>query len=328
MRSRKREDFRSLDNYEPADARFLWKPYIPLGKVTLIEGDPGLGKSWLTMYIASCVSTGDPLPGQDKTLHGPVLLLSAEDDPNITMRPRLDALAGDPSQVFIATKHFTFDEAGLKRLRFAVRKHRPKVVIIDPIVAYIGSDVDLHRANETRQLFTKLSETAEKYDCAIVVVRHLRKAGGDNAAHLGLGSIDIIAAVRSTLLIGKDYEDPTRRCLIHHKANISEHGKTLIYRIVKSPERPGARFEWVGEADYGIDAYMAQRGRDRGPPDDKRQMAAALLTKLLETGPRPAAEIEELAEAANISGSTLKRAKKELAIKSKKKGDTWIWRMP
>lgn len=257
MRKKRKKTFESLDTFEPADAEFLWAPYIPLGKITLIEGDPGLGKSWVTMDIAACVSTGDPLPGQKRPRQGRVLLLSAEDDPNITLRPRLDASKGDPSQVYYATEHFTFDEEGIRRLRTAVRTHRPLLVIIDPIVAYIGSNVDLHRANETRALFTELAAIAEKYSCAIVVVRHLRKASSDNVAHLGLGSIDIIAAVRSTILIAKDFEDPqTTRCFIHHKANISAKGTTLLYRIEKTKQRPGSKLVWTGEADYDVEEYM------------------------------------------------------------------------
>jgi hypothetical protein len=329
MTKRKKPTFKSLNNYEPADAEFLWNPYIPLGQVTLIEGDPGLGKSWLTMDIAACISTGDPLPGQKKLRQGRILLLSAEDDPSITLRPRLDASCGDPSQVFCATEHFTFDEAGLQRLRSNVRKHRPLLVIIDPIVAYIGSDVDMHRANETRPLFKELANIAEKYNCAIVVVRHLRKAGGDNASYLGLGSIDIIASVRSTILVAKDLDDPTNvRCLIHHKANISAKGKTLLYRIVPTKKRPGSELIWAGEAEYDIEEYMKQRNKDPGAPDDKRQIAVGLLTKLLENGPKPAAEIEATMATASVSGRTLKRAKRELGVTSEKSGDRWIWRLP
>lgn len=329
MTTRKREAFRSLDNYEPADAQFLWEPYIPQGKVTLIEGDPGLGKSWLTMYIAACVSTGRPLPEQETMRQGRVLLLSAEDDPNITLRPRLDASGGDASQVFCATKHFTFDAAGIRRLRGAVRRHRPLLVIIDPIVAYMGADLDMHRANETRGLFTDLSAIAEKYNCAVVVVRHLRKAGSDNAAHLGLGSIDIIASVRSTLMVAKDLDDPANvRCLIHHKANISAKGNTLLYRISRTNARPGSKLAWTGTADYGMDEYMKRRNKEPGAPDDKRQTATAFLRKVLEAGPRAATEVEGLAEAADISDRTLKRAKRALGIKSKRVDGEWLWRLP
>ena len=329
MRKRTKETFRSLEKYTAATAEFLWEPYIPLGKVTLIEGDPGLGKSWLTMEIAAAISTGDPLPDQTAPRQGRVLLMSAEDDPKITLRPRLDASGGDPKEVFCATEHFTFDKAGVLRLRRNVRKHQPLLVVIDPIVAYIGSNVDMHRANETRPLFRELNEIAEKNKCAVVVVRHLTKAHNDNATYRGLGSIDIIASVRSTLLVDKALDDPKNvRCLIHHKANISRKGKTCLFRIEKTNVLPGAKLAWCGTAEYGIDEYMKMRSKDLGAPDDKRQNAIGLLTKLLEMGAKPAAGIEEMMAAAGISSRTLKRAKKELGVKSVKVGNGWKWRLP
>lgn len=329
MKTPNKSAFKSLDNYDPADAEFLWEPYIPLGKVTLVEGDPGLGKSWLTMEIAAAVSTGEPLPGQKHPRQGRVLLMSAEDDPNITLRPRLDASGGNPKEVFCATEHFTFDKPGLRRLKASVREHRPLLVVIDPIVAYIGGNVDMHRANETRPLFKELNDIATQFKCAIVVVRHLTKGNNDNATYRGLGSIDIIASVRSTLLIDKDLDDPkTVRCLIHHKANLSHKGKTWLYSIERTSARPGSKLVWQGTAEYGIDEYMKSRNKDPGAPNEKRQTAKALLEKLLQHGPRPAREVEETLAAAGVQDRTLKRAKKELGVESKKVGETWEWSLP
>lgn len=325
----RKKTFISLENYEPADAKYLWKPYIPLGFVTIIEGDPGVGKSWLTLVIAAAVSNGGGLPGQRSVKKGRVLIMSAEDDPHITLRPRLDACGGDPRMVYYATEHFTFDETGLETLRRNIREHRPLLVIVDPIVAYIGGDVDLHRANETRGLFTKLAKMASRYRCSLVVVRHLTKSLNDNATYRGIGSIDIIASVRSALLVDKDLDDPKNiRAVIHHKANLSHHGKTLLYEVKRASTRPGSIFKWKGSAAYDITEYMAKKHRDPGAPDDKRQNAMGLLTKLLETEPKLATEIEAMMDAGGVAARTLKRAKRDLGITSKKIGDVWYWQLP
>lgn len=329
MTKQKKEIFKSLDHFEPADAKFLWDPYIPLGFVTIIEGDPGLGKSWLTMQLAAQISIGEPLPGQKRVKDGSVLVLSAEDDPNITLRPRLDACGGDPSRVYFATEHFTFDETGLTLLRRNVKKHRPLLVIVDPIVAYMGGGLDMHRANETRPLFAGLAHIAADFKCAIVVVRHLTKGNNENATYRGIGSIDIIASVRSAILIDKDLDDPKAvRCAIHHKANLSRHGETRLFSIEKTKKRPGSKFAWRGTAEYDISEYTSARHKNAGAPNDSRETASAFLFKILEHGPKLASEIEALASAANIKVRTLKRAKAELGVKSRKTGGVWEWSLP
>ncbi len=326
---RPKKAFVRLDAYEPADAEFLWKPYIPLGFVTIIEGDPGLGKSWLTIMIAAAVSRGKCLPGQKSKRKGKVLIMSAEDDPRITLRPRLDACNGNPEMVFYAEDHFTFDKKGMETLRRSIHRHRPLLLIIDPIVAYIGGNVDLHRANETRPLFRELAEIASSYKCAIVIVRHLTKSGNENATYRGIGSIDIIAAVRSALLVDKDLDDPRNlRAVLHHKANLSHQGRTLLYQIERVKKRPGSRFRWKGFAAYDISEFMQRRQKRRGASDDKRKTAVELLKQLMAKGPLPATELATIAEAAGVKSRTLARAKKELGVKSERKGDAWMCRLP
>src|SRR5205085_12252403 len=140
--------------------RWLWHPYIPLGKITILEGDPGLGKSWLTCAIAAAVSCGRGLPGTDSFEPGNVLMLSAEDGLADTLRPRLDAVGADVSRVFALAEPITFDTPGLIRLEAAIIEHKPSLVIIDPLFAFTGAKTDIHRANECRAISAPLAAIA------------------------------------------------------------------------------------------------------------------------------------------------------------------------
>lgn len=321
--------FVRLDMYEPEDAKFLWKPYIPQGFVTIIEGDPSLGKTYAAMSIAASISTGRSLPGTKERKCGKVLIMSAEDDPRITLRPRIDGLGGNPKKIFYAEEFFTFDDNGLDILERNIRRIKPLLIVIDPIVAYMGSDVDMNRANETRPLFKKLGDIASEYSCSILLVRHLTKASKEKSIYRGLGSIDMIAAVRSAILVDKDLDDPKNiRAVMHHKHNLSERGQTLLYRITSSDKRPGSKFEWLGTASYDVDEHHRQQQRSPGPSGEKGKGAEALLKRILAEGPVAANKLFLAGKDEGFSQKTLRRAKKKLSVKATKKADGWWWELP
>jgi hypothetical protein len=214
-----------LADVVPEHVDFLWHPYIPKGKLTLIEGDPGVGKSWLICAIATATAAGDGPSGWVQDVPGNVLMLSVEDGLADTIRPRLDAMRANVKRIFALQGALILNDSGLLRLESEIIDYRPTLVAIDPLVAYLGAGVDLHRANETRAVMSRLAILAEKYHCAIVAVRHLTKGGKDKAIYRGIGSIDFTAACRSVLLVGSDPDDTSRRAVVHIKSNLSEKGE-------------------------------------------------------------------------------------------------------
>ena len=222
---------RSIAQVELKEIEWLWCPYIPRNKLTLLEGDPGEGKSWITLAIAADVSRG-------KLGINPadVLIASAEDDLGDTIRPRLEELGADVERVFpieetfaLGSKKGSNDEA-FSLLETHISEKRPALVIIDPLVAYLGSGVDMHRQNETRPVMARLANLAAKYHCAFLLVRHIRKEQG-KALYRGIGSIDFTAAVRSVMLAGhaEDDEGKIERAVIHIKCNVAPLGEPLGY---------------------------------------------------------------------------------------------------
>jgi hypothetical protein len=162
---------RCIADVKAEKVNWLWQPYIPKGKLTLEEGDPGIGKSWISLAIATAVTLGKGLPGQESVEPANVLLASAEDGLGDTIRPRLDAMGADISRIFAIEGALTLDETGLARLESYLERVRPSLLIIDPLVAYLGAGVDIHRANETRAVMAQLARLAEKYDSAILCLR-------------------------------------------------------------------------------------------------------------------------------------------------------------
>jgi DNA repair protein RadA/Sms len=221
-----------MANVVAEDVTWLWAPYIPIGKLTILEGDPGIGKSWLTCAIASAVSTGHGLPNTAATEPRNVLILTAEDGLGDTLKPRLNALEADTSRVFAVDEPLVFDETGLLYLEAGITDHKPAIVLIDPLFAYTGGKMDIHRANECRGMTAKLAEIAENQKCAILAIRHLGKSRGNGfALNAGIGSIDITAAARSVLLAGIDPNNPIGGQSSRLRATLRRTGQRLASRL-------------------------------------------------------------------------------------------------
>ena len=311
-----------LSTVKPEKVEFLWKPYFPLGKLTLIDGDPGLGKSWLTLAISTSISKGNGLPNVPRFEPANVLLLSAEDGLEDTIKPRLESLEADCTKIFAAKEVFTLDQRGLDLIEGEIIKYSPKAVFIDPIVAYFGAEVDLHRANETRAIMAQLAEVADRNHCAIVGVRHLTKGGRNKPIYRGLGSIDLTAACRSVVLIGADPHNDFNRAMIHIKSNLAPLGKTIGFKIDKG------KFFWTGDSNLTANQILAPENEE-----DSSAFAEAVdfLKEMLSNGRVSHKDVIKQAKENGISEVTLRRAKKDLNIKSEKEkfaGGKWYWILP
>jgi len=305
---------------------WLWKSYIPKGKVTLVEGDPGIGKSWVSLAIATAVSLGKGLPGQELTEPANVVIASAEDGLGDTIRPRLDAMGADVNRIFAIDGALTLDKDGFALLESYLERVRPALLIIDPLVAYLGADIDIHRANETRAVMAQLARLAEKFGVATLAIRHLTKGGMSKAIYRGLGSIDFTAACRSVLLAGRDAENPQSRALVQTKSNLAPAGPSIGYEL-----REGGLY-WTGESSLTAAQILAA---DSGARASELDEAVAFLKDELTEGPVPAKDVYRDAEDIGIARRTLERAKAQAGIitrrqgeKGKKGSGAWVWELP
>jgi hypothetical protein len=312
---------------------WLWHPYIARGKLTLLEGDPAAGKTWLAVAIAAAVSRGWGLPETttgrpDATECKPcqVTYLSAEDGLADTLRPRLDAVGADVSRVYALTAANSGETESavtlqdLDVLDDALAQTCSALLVVDPLQGFLGAKVDMHRANEVRPVLMGLAKLAERHSCAVLCIRHLSKANADRVLYRGLGSIDFTAAARSVLLAGRDPNDPIRRAVVQSKNSLAPEGPALAYTI------DGGRFEWAGLSTLTAGALLAVDAGDseRGARDD----AKSFLAELLADGPAAAKDVQKQAREAGITEGTLYRAKAELSVKSRKTLTGWVWTLP
>lgn len=290
----------------------MWRPYIPRGMVTLLEGDPGLGKSWISLAIATSLSRGEGLPGMPSIPPCTTLICNAEDSLEYSIVPRLEKLGADKSKIWFLQDMVELDEEGVEHLGNCMVEKDATILFIDPIVAYLGSKVDMHRANEVRPVMARLAQLAEKTHSAVIVVRHLRKGGDGSGKRLyaGLGSIDFSASVRSVLQVEAKGDD---RIVHHIKCNIGQQGPSISYRVTDNG------FEWGGV--YNEEAFSptcrTPKARDR---------AVVWLKEILEKGPMPSATLMEIAAMKGLSMPTLNRAKVGVA-ESYQTADGWFWRL-
>lgn len=314
-----------LDDVIAETVSWLWYPYIALGKITLLEGDPGVGKSWLLLAIAIAVSLGRGLFGIEPFEPGNVLLFNSEDGLGDTIKHRLQNMGGDHTKIFAYKLPTVFNAEGLKKFEEVIAELRPTLVTIDPLVGYLGGDVDLHRANEIRQVMSALADIAARYKCAIVALRHLTKGGKDKALYRGIGSIDFVASCRSVLLVGCDPEDPSKRGFVHLKSNLAPFGPSIGYSVNDGD------FQWTGPCDLtAAKIHSADPTADISALDEAKDF---IKTKLA-GGRIPTNELIDEAKERGISKKTLHRARKALGIKperegiaGKKGGGVWYLRL-
>jgi hypothetical protein len=317
-----------MDTVQTVPVSWLWRPYVAREKVTLFEGDPGVGKSWTAAALAAGVSRGVGLPGTEQCEPENVLYLTAEDSLGDTLRPRLDAMGADVSRVHAVEGPAVLDSNGLEIVEGFINEVRPALVILDPLVAYISGDVDIHRANQVRQVMAALADLAARYGSAMLAIRHLTKASTDRAIYRGIGSIDFSAAARSVLLVGTDPEDSSKRAIVQTKNNLTAFGPPIGYAI------EDGTFRWTGASDLTEDAILASgaRSSDRS----SLQEAVDFLELTLAEGPVPVKEVQRAAADLGIAvKSTLKRAAVKLEVvsvpvhRANRVGvQEWQWMLP
>jgi hypothetical protein len=317
----------------PQRLAWLWPAWLARGTLALLDGDPGAGKSTLTVDLAARVSRGSPMPGG--TARAPlagVLLLSAEDDAARTIRPRLEAAGADLTRVRIveavregAAERPPVLPLDLPHLQRLVEEARAALVIVDPLSAYLGGQYDAHRDHDVRRALFEMARFATATDVCLLVVRHLNKLTGGPALYRGGGSIGIVGAARSALLAGRDPDDPARRVLAITKSNLAPLPRALYYAL----EGVGAvaRIGWGDFCDLTADQILPvppPRGAER------RGEAKDWLRQRLAAGPVAASELVADAEEQGISEVTLRRAKKSLRVSASKAGyqGKWTWELP
>lgn len=328
----------NVSTVEPKSVSWLWPNRIPAGKLSLLCGDPGLGKSHATMDIAARVSNGWQWPDDPTTSPpGKVIIFSAEDDIADTIRPRLDRAGADVRNVYCLESVTTPDPktGELKHAAFSLAEHVPlladsvnklgnvKLIIIDPVSSYTGT-TDSHKNAEVRTMLAPLVDLAEAQGFAILAVTHLSKGAGGKAVYRATGSLAFAAAARAVWMLAKDLDDPSRRLLLPVKCNIAPELSGLAFCI--QSDSGGSFVAW--EADPVAmtgDGYLAeeQKRQTSGKEDDEsaRSEAVEFLKDRLAAGPVVSKDLEADAKEHGIKQRTLERAVKELQVKSRKRGD-------
>ena len=206
-----------------------------------------------------------------------------------------------------------------ERIRQAMEKTGAKLLVLDPLQAYLGAEVDMHRANEVRPILKRLGSVAEQMGCAVVLIRHLNKMQGQKSGHRGIGSVDFKAEARSVLLVGRTKEDPQLRIVVPDKSSLAPEGESIAFAL--DPEQG---FQWKGYCAYNAEELL---GGSTKQVQTKTMQAEETLRNLLDK-PAPAEEILRRITAVGISERTLMTAKKNLGVLSEKRGAQWFWRLP
>ncbi|WP_105305251.1 AAA family ATPase [Anaerolactibacter massiliensis] len=302
-----------MSDVEQTEVAFLWKPYIPFGKLTILHGDAGNGKTYLAMQLCAACTNRSELPHME--VHEPfkVIYQTAEDGLGDTIKPRLIEAGADLEKVLVIDEG---DDDPLtladERIEKAIRQNDARLLIIDPIQAFLGPNVDMNRANEVRPILRKIGDVAQRTGCAIVLIGHLNKATGQQSGYRGLGSIDFTAGVRSVLVIGKSKDDPNVRVLAHDKSSLAPAGTSLAF-ILGDEEG----FRWIGDFDISAEELLSGFEKKK---ESKTHEAKELICRMLAGGKEAFSdEIDRAALEKGISSRTVRDAKKELgeALKSK-----------
>lgn len=319
----------NMEQVEVEKIDWLLYPFIPFGKVTIVQGDPGEGKTTMVLQIIAKLTKGEavlPSGSDEPALEAKtmdlepvnVIYQTAEDGLGDTIKPRLLSAGADCSRVMVIDDNdqaLTMMDA---RLEEAIIKTKARLVVLDPIQGFLGAAVDMHRANEIRPLMKRVAVLAEKYHCAIILIGHMNKNSNGKSSYRGLGSIDFQAAARSVLIVGRIKDEPEIRVVCHVKSSLAPEGKSIAFRLDKD-----TGFEWIGEYDISADDLLS--GDNRG---QKIHEAKEFLKEILVSGSVAQTKVAEEAESRGIKKKTLWNAKKELEIESVKIGNQWFWMLP
>ncbi|WP_265104937.1 AAA family ATPase [Ruminococcus turbiniformis] len=327
-----------MESVKVEQIEWLLYPFIPFGKVTIIQGDPGEGKTTMVLQIIAKLTRGEPILlnkksqkeaqqdseenlkqevlSQDNPIQPVnVIYQTAEDGLGDTIKPRLLAAGADCSRVLVIDDREQPLTMLDVRLEEAIMQTKARMVVLDPIQGFLGTDVDMHRANEIRPLMKRMAVLAEKYHCAIILIGHMNKNSNGKSSYRGFRSIDFQAAARSVLIVGRLKDEPETRVMCHVKSSLAPEGKSVAFRLGKE-----TGFQWIGEYDISADDLLS--GDARG---QKSRIAKEFLLDILADGGMAQKKIEEEASKQGIKKKTLRNAKQELEIDSVKRGNQWFW---
>lgn len=309
----------NMEDVEVKEVEWLWYPYIPYGKITIIQGDPGEGKTTAILRIAAMLSMGEKLPCNDRE-HEPINIIyqTAEDGLNDTVKPRLLDAGADCSKIKVideSSKSLTMLD---ERIEQAIAETGARLIILDPIQAYIGAEINMNSANETRAVMSNLGAIADKYSCAIVLIGHMNKGSGNKSTYRGLGSIDFQAVARSVLIVGRVKDKPQIRVIAQCKSSLAPEGDSIAFELDK-----GTGFKWIGKYDISVDDLLSGTQKE-----NKSEAAEMKLRELLANGKLTQNEIMQSMKDENISKRTVDEVKKKIGIKSLKISDKWYWELP
>lgn len=306
---------------------WLWYPYIPKGKITLLQGDPGDGKSTMMMNLISCLTNAGYTPnGQKIKLPQKVIYQCSEDGIADTIKPRLEACGADCRRVaFIdeELEELTLDD---ERIRSAISDFRASLMVIDPFQAYLGDEANLLSVKKTRRLMQKLSIWASTYKCAIVLVGHMTKKENAKDLYRGMGSIDLVASARSVLQVYHDEEKPNIRYVKHVKSSLAPRGEDISFEL-----NAETGFKWLNVTEQSkeqkeeipdITVSVAEMHLS-----SKDEVLANFLADELAGGRVKATEIMNRLYELGIGTKALKRVKKIMGIKSVRRRGQWYWEL-
>ncbi|MGP8162774.1 MAG: AAA family ATPase [Acidimicrobiales bacterium] len=324
---------------KPQRIVWLWPGWLPAGRLALLGGRPGDGKSSVTIDLAARLSTGSPLPdGYRPPAPLTVLILSGEDDPADTIVPRLLAAGANLERVVIANGTVVDTETGIARpwilpadvpeLANLVHENAVDLCVIDPLAAFVATAVDTHRDAAVRSMLLPLSTMARHEKCAVIGVRHHRKGGALDARDAGTGSVAFTAAARIEWVAGRDPEDPGRRVLAVAKTNIAAVPPSRLYRLVAAEgEFDTVAVRWEGTST--VTANELASGPVSAEERSELDEAVEFLREVLAAGPVEANVVKRQAHAADIAERTMRRAKERLRVKARKAGSgPWTWHLP
>ena len=308
-----------MSEVQSQEIEWLWYPFIPYGKLTIIQGDPGDGKTTMVLNLAAKLSKGEALDENMKVTEPVnVIYQTAEDGLADTVKPRLELAGADCERIIVIDESDKSLSMVDERLEEAIVRTGARLLILDPIQAYLGGGMDMNRANEARDMTKKLGALAEKTKCAIILIGHMNKASGNKAAYRGMGSIDFFAVARSVLLVGRVEGESNTRAVVQIKNNLAAFGHPKAFALSEEG------FQWIGDYEITVDEVLG----GIAPKANKMEQAKQMLRELAETQNAVLSnEIFDRADELGISKRTLENAKKELGIRARKINNAWYWEL-
>lgn len=313
----------NMNDIEAEEVEWLWEGFIPLGKLTILHGDPGKGKTMAMLNIIAALTTGREIfssPGSHQ-VRDPINVIyqTAEDGLADTVKPRLLNAGADCSKVYVIDDSEKALSMSDGRLEMAIADTEAKLAVLDPLQAFLGAKVDMHRANEVRPQMKHLNDIASRHKCAMVLIGHLNKMTHANVDYRGLGSMDFMAAARSVILCAKSKDDPEMRVLVPTKSSMTYEHSPVAFRLSKE-----GGFKWEGECNANVDELLSSAMKKGYKTDE----AIDFLYDQLSEQMVPSTEIYTRAEKCGISKKTLRNAMKDIGVESIKDGDRWYVGLP